>query len=137
MDTTNLLKVFVYGTLKPGERNYQYYCADKVVEVQEAIAYGKLFALPMGYPAAIFPESYLVRGYVLSFFDFTVLAALDELEDYHPDRLASQNNYQRHQVEVYNSKLEPLAKVWTYSMSQQKIAAYGGVFLKNGWWSFK
>lgn len=137
MDTTNLLKVFVYGTLKPGERNYQYYCADKVVAVQEAIAYGKLFALPMGYPAAIFPENYLVRGCVLSFLDFTVLAALDELEDYHPDRLASQNNYQRHQVEVYNSKLEPLANVWTYSMSQQNIAAYDGVFLKDGWWSFK
>lgn len=132
-----MLKVFVYGTLKPGERNYQAYCADKVVEVQEAIAYGKLFALPFGYPAAIFPENYLVRGYVLSFLDPTVLTALDELEDYHPDRLASQNDYQRHQVEVYNSNLEPLAKVWTYSMSRQKIAAYGGVFLKNGWWDFK
>lgn len=136
MDTTNLLKVFVYGTLKPGERNYQYYCADKVVEIQEAIAYGKLFALLLGYPAAIFPENYLVRGYVLSFFDFTVLAALDELEDYHPNRASSQNDYQRHQVEVYNSNLDPLGKAWNYSMSQQKIAAYGGVFLKNGWWSF-
>lgn len=136
MDTTNLLKVFVYGTLKPGESNYQYYCAAKVVEIQEAIAYGKLFALPLGYPAAIFPENYLVRGYVLSFLDPTVLAALDELEDHHPDT-SSQNDYQRHQVEVYTLKLEPLAKAWTYSMSQQKIAAYGGVFLKDGWWSFK
>lgn len=135
--STNLLKVFVYGTLKPGERNYQYYCADRVVEVQEAIAYGKLFALPLGYPAAIFPENYLVRGYVLSLLNFTVLAALDELEDYLPDRASSQNDYQRHQVEVYNSNLDPLGKVWTYSMSPQKIAAYGGVFLKNGWWSFK
>lgn len=131
-----MLKVFVYGTLKPGERNYQHYCAAKVVLFQEAIAYGKLFALPLGYPAAIFPENYLVRGYVLSFLDPTVLAALDELEDYHPDRESCQNDYQRLQVEVYNSKLEPLGKVWTYSMSQQKIAAYGGVFLKNGWWSF-
>lgn len=130
-----MLKVFVYGTLKPGERNYQSYCADRVVEIQAAIAYGKLFALPCGYPAAIFPENYLVRGFVLSFLELTVLTALDELEDYHPDRLASQNDYQRHQIEVYNSTLQPLAKVWTYSMSLQKIKAYGGVLLKNGWWS--
>lgn len=133
--STELLQVFVYGTLKPGEINYQRYCARKVVEVQEAIAYGKLFALPFGYPAAIFPENYLVRGYVLSFLDPTVLAALDELEDYHPDRLASQNDYQRHQLEVYNSNHEPLAKVWTYSMSLQKIVAYSGILIKNGWWS--
>ena len=130
-----MLKVFVYGTLKPGERNYKSYCADKVVDIQAAIAYGKLFALPLGYPAAIFPENYFVRGHVLSFLDATVLTALDELEDYHPDRLASQNDYQRHQVEVYNSNLEPLAKVWAYSMSRQQIAAYGGVFIKNGFWS--
>jgi gamma-glutamylcyclotransferase (GGCT)/AIG2-like uncharacterized protein YtfP len=49
--TLNQLKVFVYGTLKPGESNYQRYCAENVVEKREAIrrnpfrviAFGQLY----------------------------------------------------------------------------------------------
>lgn len=131
-----ILKIFVYGTLKPGERNYQHYC-DRAILVQEAIAYGKLYHLPMGYPAAIFPACYLVRGYLLTFDDLTVLQALDELEDYDPRQPISQNLYQRSQIEVYNLKFESLGKAWTYAMSQQNIDAYGGVLIGNGWWTGK
>lgn len=46
-ESDNLVKVFVYGTLKPGESNYQRYCdRSSVVESQRAIALGQLFALP-------------------------------------------------------------------------------------------
>ena len=131
-----MLKVFVYGTLKPGERNYHAYCAQSVVAVQKAIAHGKLYDLPMGYPAAIFPGTYLVRGYLLQFGDRkSVLQILDELEDYNPHQPLSQNLYQRHQIEVYNSNFEPLGTAWTYAMSQQQIDAYGGIFVSDGWWS--
>jgi len=132
-----LLKIFVYGTLKPGEKNYQLYCANTVTAVQEAIAYGKLYDLPMGYPAAIFPAAYLVRGYLLAFTDTRVLQSLDELEDYDPNQLISQNHYERHQIEVYDSNFSSLGKVWTYSMNQQQIDAYGGVFISDGWWTSK
>ena len=128
-----MLKVFVYGTLKPGERNYQLYCTS-AVEVVEAIAYGKLYDLPMGYPAAVFPDSYLVRGYLLTFYQLTVLQSLDQLEDYHPSRPKSQNLYQRHQIEVYD-RHKSLGQAWTYSMSQQQIDFYGGVFVSDGWWN--
>ena len=131
-----LLKVFVYGTLKPGERNYPFYCAQNV-EVIEAIAYGKLYDLPMGYPAAIFPESDFVWGYVLTFDDTTVLQTLDELEIYDPNQPISQNLYQRHQIEVYNPNFNSLGTVWTYSMSQQQIDAYSGVLISDGWWTGK
>ncbi len=131
-----MLKVFVYGTLKPGERNYPLYCT-QAVEVIKAIAYGKLYDLPMGYPAAIFPESDFVRGYVLTFSDTTVLQALDELEDYYPHQPIDQSLYQRHQIEVYNPNFNSLGTVWTYSMSQQQIDFYGGVFVSNGWWTSK
>lgn len=132
-----MLKIFVYGTLKPGERNYQLYCANTVIAVQEVIAYGKLYDLPMGYPAAIFPEAYPVRGYLLTFCDLTVLQSLDELEDYNPNQPISKNLYHRHQIEVYDSHFSSLGKVWTYSMSQQQIDAYGGVFITDGWWTSK
>ncbi len=46
-----MINVFVYETLKPGEANYQKYSAGKVVEVKRAIANGKLYNLPMVYPA--------------------------------------------------------------------------------------
>lgn len=132
-----LLKVFVYGTLRPGERNYQFYCAQKVITVQEAIAYGKLYDLPMGYPAAIFPDTYLVRGYLLTFFAPAVLIALDELEAYNPNQPISQNLYQRHQIEVYDLFFKSLGIVWTYSMSQQQIDNYGGTLISDGWWTYK
>ena len=45
---SDLVRVFVYGTLKPGEANYKRYCAGKVVDVKTAFVQGKLFALPMG-----------------------------------------------------------------------------------------
>ncbi len=131
-----MLKVFVYGTLKPGERNYQFFCAQAVEQIA-AIASGKLYDLPMGYPAAVFPESSLVRGYLLLFSHPTVLQALDELEDYDPNQPMNQNLYQRHQIEVYDLKLESLGKVWTYSMSQAQIDAYGGIFISDGWWTNK
>ncbi|MBA2749809.1 MAG: gamma-glutamylcyclotransferase [Tatlockia sp.] len=131
-----MLKVFVYGTLKPGERNYPLYCT-QALEVIEAIAYGKLYDLPMGYPAAIFPESYLVWGYVLTFGDTTVLQTLDELEIYDPNQPISQNLYQRHQIEVYNPNFNSLGKAWVYGMNQQQIDAYNGVLISNGWWTSK
>lgn len=131
-----MLKVFVYGTLKPGERNHQLYCA-QAVSVQEAIAYGKLYDLPMGYPAAIFPETSLVRGYLLTFIDATILQSLDELEDYYPYQPNSQNLYQRHQIEVYDLSKKSLGKVWTYSMNQQQIDDYGGTLIDEGRWTEK
>lgn len=131
-----MLKVFVYGTLKPGERNYPFYCT-QALEVTEAIAYGKLYDLPMGYPAAIFPESNLVRGYVLTFYDTTVLQTLDELEIYDPNQPISQNLYQRNQIEVYNPNFNSLGKAWVYCMNQQQIDTYNGVLISNGWWAGK
>ncbi len=72
------VQVFVYGTLKPGERNYQRYCAGKVVEAQRAFTLGRLFALPMGYPAMTTGAD-IVHGYLLTFADLAILDALDEL----------------------------------------------------------
>jgi gamma-glutamylcyclotransferase (GGCT)/AIG2-like uncharacterized protein YtfP len=58
---TGGVRVFVYGTLKPGEANYQRYCAGKVVDAERTSVLGKLFALPMGYPAMTLGE-YSVHG---------------------------------------------------------------------------
>ena len=64
--------VFVYGTLKPNNSNYQQYCATKVISSQPAIALGQIFALPMGYPAMIEGNDQ-VQGYLLTFADSNIL----------------------------------------------------------------
>ena len=69
------MKVFVYGTLKPGECNYRRYCEGKVVEALPAIARGQLFALPIGYPAMVAGEG-IVCGFLLRFANCGILVHL-------------------------------------------------------------
>jgi len=130
----DLIRVFVYGTLKPGESNYQRYCAGKVLEAKRAIAFGQLFSLPLGYPAMTLGES-PVQGFLLSFPDETVLRHLDWLEDYNPHRSAAENEYNRQQIETYNLALASLGLAWVYLMTPSRVHAYGGVLLPDGWWS--
>jgi gamma-glutamylcyclotransferase (GGCT)/AIG2-like uncharacterized protein YtfP len=128
------VRVFVYGTLKPGEVNYQRYCAGKVVSAEKATTLGQLFALPMGYPAMTTGES-TVHGYLLSFADLGILDALDELEDYQPEGEMSENLYNRLEVEVKNSLGLSLGWAWVYLMNPAKVEMLKGVHLPNGWWS--
>ncbi|NES21251.1 MAG: gamma-glutamylcyclotransferase [Symploca sp. SIO3E6] len=128
------LKVFVYGTLKPGEVNYSLYCTDKVVEAKKAIALGQLFALPLGYPAMI-PGASPVQGFLLTFADPAILSTLDELEDYDPYRAAAENEYNRQQIEVYDLARETLGFAWAYLMTSEKVKHFQGVPIPSGCWS--
>ena len=127
------MKVFVYGTLKPGECNYLRYCEGKVVDACPAIARGQLFALPAGYPAMIFEEG-RVYGFLLCFADSTILADLDELEDYHPGRDRAQNEYQRESIEVFDLNFQPLGTAWAYFMLPDRVRSLGGIFIRDGTW---
>ncbi|WP_017316282.1 gamma-glutamylcyclotransferase family protein [Mastigocladopsis repens] len=128
------MKVFVYGTLKPGEENYQRYCAGQVVNATKAVAQGKLFALPMGYPAMTQGDS-PIHGYLLSFIDSRVLTDLDNLEDYYPDRSVSENLYNREQIVTRDSQGHSLGWAWVYIMTEELALQLGGIHLPDGWWS--
>ena len=127
----NETNVFVYGTLKPGEVNYPYYCAGKVLEVKRAIAFGKLFALPLGYPAMTTGES-PVQGFLLSFPDWAILDALDFLEGFNPLVPADQNEYDRQVIEIYDLSLISLGLAWVYLMTPEQVNSLNGVFLDDG-----
>ncbi|MCS6815597.1 MAG: gamma-glutamylcyclotransferase, partial [Cyanobacteria bacterium] len=99
-NSPGMIRVFVYGTLKPGERYYPHYCADKVIAVRPAIAYGNLYALPMGYPAMTIGHR-SVQGYVLTFADESIFNALDELEGYNASAPAADNEYDRCLIEAF------------------------------------
>jgi gamma-glutamylcyclotransferase (GGCT)/AIG2-like uncharacterized protein YtfP len=126
--------VFVYGTLKPGERYFDRYCAKWVIEVQEAIVYGELYALPLGYPAITWGDR-TVYGTRLSFTEPAVLAALDELEDYSPHRPPPDNEYLRAQWPIFNLNTQPLGLAWVYFMEPQRAIDRGGVLLLGGRWT--
>lgn len=129
-----MLKVFVYGTLKPGEYNYERYCAGKVIAAQPATAYGRLFALPVGYPAMTTGEE-IVYGVLLSFSDLAILQDLDRLEDYDPHRLPAENEYHRTQIEVFYLSGERLDFAWIYLMTPEQVERRGGVPVASGYWS--
>ncbi len=128
------LKVFVYGTLKPGEINYQRYCAGAVVEAQKAIAFGQLFDLSLDYPAMTDGES-PVYGFVLTFADPDILNVLDELEDYDSRRTPEANEYQRQQIETYDLSGQALGLAWVYLMTIERVQRLEGVLLPSGSWT--
>jgi gamma-glutamylcyclotransferase (GGCT)/AIG2-like uncharacterized protein YtfP len=128
--------VFVYGTLKPGEENFDRYCAGRIVSAQEAIALGQLYDLPFGYPAMT-PGSGLVYGVVLSFTDPTLLVHLDELEAFDPHRPPEENEYIRQKIETFSLNCQPLGWAWVYLMNSEQAKQLGGMLLPDGWWTGK
>ena len=126
-------QVFVYGTLKPNETNYDQYCAGKVITQQQAIAYGELFALPMDYPAMIV-GNHQVHGYLLSFPDASILELLDELEDYQCDRDAAENLYNRQRIEVFDLERNSLGMAWAYFMTREQVRKFKGIAQIDGYW---
>ena len=130
--STDRLRVFVYGTLKPGEANYSAYCQGKVLEQQDAIALGQLFALSLGYPAMTAGEG-RVRGTLLTFRDASALVALDELEDYRPNAPLP-HSYERRWVEIFDPAMHSLGYAWAYFMQPEQVVKFQGQVLPEGWW---
>ncbi|GAB4378187.1 MAG: gamma-glutamylcyclotransferase [Elainellaceae cyanobacterium] len=127
-------RVFVYGTLQPGEQYYDTYCAGQVVAAQAAYVRGQLFDLALGYPA-ITEGKLLVYGVLLCFANPNILLALDELEDYDARRPAHLNEYLRVQIEAFSLNHESLGMVWVYQMLPERIQRLGGIPLPAGRWT--
>lgn len=137
MTLNALVNVFVYGTLKPGEANYDRYCANTVLYAKEAIAYGYLFSLPLGYPAMTIGDL-PVYGFLLEFAELSVLDQLDDLEGYDPNRTVDQwhqNEYWRVRQTVFTPDRQPLGDVWMYQMKPEQVKQLGGIWLPQGRWS--
>jgi gamma-glutamylcyclotransferase (GGCT)/AIG2-like uncharacterized protein YtfP len=128
------LYIFVYGTLKPGEANFDRYCGNRVISSQRGYIQAELYHFPaFGYPGAIHGTNQ-VHGYVLTFADAAVLVALDELEDYQPDRQPAENEYTRELVSTYTVAGNPLVLAWAYFMRLDRIQQGGGMLVPDGWW---
>ncbi len=81
------LPVFVYGTLRPGEKNYSRFLAGRTTAELPGTVAGELFFVrDEGYPY-LQPGTGRVRGELIELHPdhyFATLAALDLLEEYDP-----------------------------------------------------
>ena len=86
MTGQGLKEIFVYGTLLPGEANFQQ-IATMVAGREAARTRGRLFHLPLGYPALMEAEEGLLHGVPLRFNEpiEKVLDVCDRIEGYQPD----------------------------------------------------
>lgn len=134
-----MIRVFTYGTLKPGEINHRV-CAADVVEVQPAIAIGRLYHLPFEYPAMTLEEKGIVQGYVLTFSQPEILAALDQFEQHDPETFQQvaprqsldDSQYSRLLLNVFTPHQTPLDPAWGYVMTRSQIEQLQGVPVPNG-----
>ncbi|MCU0548625.1 MAG: gamma-glutamylcyclotransferase [Leptolyngbya sp. Prado105] len=130
-----MIRVFVYGTLKPGESNY-YLCAERVISTQSAIVHASLYHLPLGYPAIV-PGDGITHGYLLMFYDAEILEILDEYEQHDPieiEPFGSSNDYQRQEIEAFDLNQVSLGIAWAYVMTQEKIDRLNGSLVSSGIW---
>ena len=90
----------------------------------------------MGYPAVILGDQ-RIYGYLLSFPDASILDSLDKLEDYQSNRAASENLYNRYEIEVFDLEGNSLGFAWAYFMTSLQVSKFGGIAQIDGCWSGK
>jgi gamma-glutamylcyclotransferase (GGCT)/AIG2-like uncharacterized protein YtfP len=138
---STLIRVFVYGSLKPGQANH-YVCERYVVDAHPAIANGHLFHLPFGYPAMTSGGTGLVSGYLLTFTDRSILSILDDFEQHDPEEFwryvpgqrLEANQYFRRELPIFTPERSPLESAWSYVMEPQQIQRLGGIAIPDGNW---
>ncbi|MGE9290015.1 MAG: gamma-glutamylcyclotransferase family protein [Puniceicoccales bacterium] len=130
------LRVFVYGTLKPGGFYWPRFCEGKVEQWVPARVRGSVYHLPVGYPAAHFDRNEgWIEGVVLELSDVAALRGLDSLEGFDPGNPRSeQNDYRRLRVEAELRGSGQCEMVWAYEMSLEKIQLEGGSLVESGNW---
>lgn len=129
------LKVFVYGTLKPGEPYWDRYCEGKVWASVPAMVKGRLFHLPEGYPALVSGGDEWAHGYLLYLKEDSALTAIDELEGFHPEKTVSECEYTREKIACFDTTGDPFEVAWTYLMDLDKIASLGGTPVPKNIWT--
>lgn len=129
------LKVFVYGTLKPGGHYWPEYCAGKLVcEPMPAKIRGELYDLHVGYPGLLLKSDNWVHGYVLEMASEAAFAGLDYLEGYVPGRPEAENEYNRLRVPCFTPDGAALAEVWAYEMTAATMERCQGTRIASGNW---
>jgi gamma-glutamylcyclotransferase (GGCT)/AIG2-like uncharacterized protein YtfP len=116
------LPVFVYGTLRPGQKNYTRYLQGRTIEEVPAICPGRLYFLDQGGYPYLLPEEGMVTGVLVKirpeWYEET-LVALDRLEEYDPeDEKHSVYLRRRTMVELEDGEQR---QAWVYFWNRPEI----------------
>lgn len=140
MNSAPPLRVFVYGTLKPGGVGYRQFLQHYPVQATPAQARGRLYHLPAGYPAMTLGKGW-VQGVLLTIAEPSLLATLDDYEDYHPERADPENLYYRTEIEVFapgtGTPRLSLGMSWVYLMQPTRVETLEGHWLESGDWQLE
>jgi gamma-glutamylcyclotransferase (GGCT)/AIG2-like uncharacterized protein YtfP len=128
------LKVFVYGTLKPGGHYWPQFCEGKVVKHAPAKIHGELYDLHVGYPGLRLQGRDWVYGYLLELKESSHLDGLDYLEGYAPNRPETENEYTRLRISCYDERGEPLGEAWAYEITDTTLARNRCTRIEDGNW---
>jgi gamma-glutamylcyclotransferase (GGCT)/AIG2-like uncharacterized protein YtfP len=144
LTTDEPLPFFVYGTLRPGQRNYtQYIRGRSVAEKPASLEEACLLSLG-SFPMAVHPNQ--VPRPVLSYEKTTIqgelifphprhytqmLRDLDQLEEYNPFDL-SNSMYHRIKQNVFDSDHHTIT-AWVY-MGNRRFVSYDNKVISNGDW---
>lgn len=121
--TSPCLPVFVYGTLRPGQKNYRHYLLGKTVREERATITGALYYVPHGGYPYLLPEAGTVTGdlmFLTPEFYETTLRDLDRLEEYDCD-------YEKHSVYLRRRATVSLGdgspcEAWVYYWNEPTIS---------------
>jgi len=106
--------VFVYGTLKKGQRNHDRFCGDALT-IETAVTTGRLYDTTYGFPAMFDTQDGQVFGEVMTFPNIEkTLSRLDRLEGYRPSDTRSHYIRIDKFVTVLNSGSEVSAWIYMY-----------------------
>lgn len=100
---------------------------------QPARAQGRLYHLPLGYPAMTLEPGW-VQGVLLTFPNAGCLKPIDAFEEYDPDRPSS-SEYQRHRQLIYDNSQQSIGLAWVYTMDHDRVIALKGRWLSQGFWT--
>ncbi|KPV39104.1 hypothetical protein AN478_12430 [Thiohalorhabdus denitrificans] len=126
------MRIFVYGTLKPGHTNWERALRGRVEHWQPGKIRGRLFDLPQGFPAAVAGPGW-VHG-VLLHLPPESLPTIDAIEGYAPDRPRTANTYQRLEVPAFTPEGDSLGEAQAYFMDEERVRRLGGTELSGGEW---
>ena len=80
----DIIHLMVYGTLLSGEGNHRRFCGDALT-IEPAVTAGRLYHLPMGFPAMVEAGDGQVFGEAMTFPGLDVaLREIDRLEGFRP-----------------------------------------------------
>ena len=123
--------LFVYGTLMRGQANHGRFCADALT-IEPAVTAGRLYHLPMGFPAMLEADDGHVFGEGMTFPDLAAaLRQTDLLEGYDPLR-PDTSMYRRIVVPVLIEQSGWRGTAWTYIWN--RALPQGATMLPTGLW---